>query len=322
MCPILQKYSTVPNNVYCEFCVSTTHTIEQCRALDALADRLDRPSYRVNEAARGRGGGMRGGRTGGRGPVKCYNCDQEGHVARECPLPRRPWCSQCRVNAHATEDCPELIKKWEERARQRATNLIGSEPRGVATPDMQNVAIITRGGKKTGEDVHEKEPVRVVRPASPKKLIRPEVQKKYFQEAVEAFAQLRKEGGLGEPQLPKTGDQNAADAVVADWLRLFLRIVDDAVPRQQLRQVLDGALQGRAEPRNLVDTTPQYVQRVKRNKQRTGKEFRLNTQIAGFQISDTMLDLGSDVNILPRKTWEALGKPRLAYSPIQLRMAN
>jgi hypothetical protein len=35
-----------------------------------------------------------------------------------------------------------------------------------------------------------------------------------------------------------------------------------------------------------------------------------------------MLDLGSDVNILPKKTWEALGKLRLTYSPIQLRMEN
>jgi hypothetical protein len=35
-----------------------------------------------------------------------------------------------------------------------------------------------------------------------------------------------------------------------------------------------------------------------------------------------MLDLGSDVNILPKKTWEALGKPQLVYSPIQLRMEN
>jgi len=35
-----------------------------------------------------------------------------------------------------------------------------------------------------------------------------------------------------------------------------------------------------------------------------------------------MFDLGFDVNILPRKTWEALGRPRLTYSPIQLRMAN
>jgi hypothetical protein len=35
-----------------------------------------------------------------------------------------------------------------------------------------------------------------------------------------------------------------------------------------------------------------------------------------------MLDLGSDVNILPKKTWETLGKPRLTYSPIQLRIAK
>jgi hypothetical protein len=35
-----------------------------------------------------------------------------------------------------------------------------------------------------------------------------------------------------------------------------------------------------------------------------------------------MLDLASDVNILPKKTWEALGKPRLTYSKIQLRMEN
>jgi hypothetical protein len=35
-----------------------------------------------------------------------------------------------------------------------------------------------------------------------------------------------------------------------------------------------------------------------------------------------MLDLGSDFTILPKKTWEALGKPHLTYSPIQLRMAN
>jgi len=29
-----------------------------------------------------------------------------------------------------------------------------------------------------------------------------------------------------------------------------------------------------------------------------------------------------DVNILPKKTWEALGKPQLKYYPIQLRMEN
>ena len=52
------------------------------------------------------------------------------------------------------------------------------------------------------------------------------------------------------------------------------------------------------------------------------KEFRLVSQLDEFEIKDVMLDLGSDVNILPKKTWEALGKPQFTYSPIQLRMAN
>ena len=35
-----------------------------------------------------------------------------------------------------------------------------------------------------------------------------------------------------------------------------------------------------------------------------------------------MLGLGFDVNIFPKKTWEAMGKPKLVYYPIQLRMEN
>jgi len=35
-----------------------------------------------------------------------------------------------------------------------------------------------------------------------------------------------------------------------------------------------------------------------------------------------MLDLGPNVNILPINTWEALGKPKLVFSSIQLQMGN
>lgn len=34
-----------------------------------------------------------------------------------------------------------------------------------------------------------------------------------------------------------------------------------------------------------------------------------------------MLDLGSDVNILPKKPWEMIS-PGLVYSPIQLQLTN
>lgn len=34
------------------------------------------------------------------------------------------------------------------------------------------------------------------------------------------------------------------------------------------------------------------------------------------------MDLGSDANVLPKKTWECMGRPTLQWSPIQLQMVN
>ena len=52
------------------------------------------------------------------------------------------------------------------------------------------------------------------------------------------------------------------------------------------------------------------------------REFILNAHINDYKISDVMLHFGFDVNTLSKKTWEAMGNPKLIYSPIQLSMAN
>lgn len=52
------------------------------------------------------------------------------------------------------------------------------------------------------------------------------------------------------------------------------------------------------------------------------KEFKLDAQIDGYGIKDVMLDIGFEVNILPKKSQESLRNPRLVYSPIKLWMAN
>lgn len=39
-------------------------------------------------------------------------------------------------------------------------------------------------------------------------------------------------------------------------------------------------------------------------------------------MDQVILDLGSDMNILPNQTWERMGRPALQWSPIQVRMAN
>ena len=51
-------------------------------------------------------------------------------------------------------------------------------------------------------------------------------------------------------------------------------------------------------------------------KRRTSREFRLNENIGHFNMGDIILYLGYKVNVMPKKTWEAMGEPRLGYSPI------
>ena len=57
-------------------------------------------------------------------------------------------------------------------------------------------------------------------------------------------------------------------------------------------------------------------------KRRTSREFRLTANIGYFNMGDIILDLGFEVNVLPKKTWEAMGEPQLGYSPIHLKLAN
>jgi hypothetical protein len=62
--------------------------------------------------------------------------------------------------------------------------------------------------------------------------------------------------------------------------------------------------------------------RIQRRKHIFGKEFKLNTHTDDYEIRDVMSDFGFDVNKLSNKTWEAMGKPKIIYSPIQLQIVD
>jgi hypothetical protein len=57
-------------------------------------------------------------------------------------------------------------------------------------------------------------------------------------------------------------------------------------------------------------------------RRRTSREFRLNANIIDFDMGDIILDLGSKVNVLPKKTWKCMGEPTLGYSHVQLKLEN
>ena len=67
---------------------------------------------------------------------------------------------------------------------------------------------------------------------------------------------------------------------------------------------------------------PHVVQKIGKHKTRTGREMRLTTQIGEYEMDQVILDLGVDANVLPKQTWECMGRHMLQWSPIQLRMAN
>ena len=55
---------------------------------------------------------------------------------------------------------------------------------------------------------------------------------------------------------------------------------------------------------------------------RIGREMRLTAQVGEFEMDEVILDLGSEVNVLTKQTWEHMGSPKLARSPFHLRLAN
>jgi hypothetical protein len=54
----------------------------------------------------------------------------------------------------------------------------------------------------------------------------------------------------------------------------------------------------------------------------TRREFKMTTEIRSYEMDSVMLDLGSYVNIFPKKSLELMGKPNLVWSPIQLWLEN
>jgi len=55
-------------------------------------------------------------------------------------------------------------------------------------------------------------------------------------------------------------------------------------------------------------------------KKRTGRELKLSLEMGSYEMKDVMLNLMSDVNILPKKSWDVMGKPKLVWSPLQLHL--
>ena len=78
------------------------------------------------------------------------------------------------------------------------------------------------------------------------------------------------------------------------------------------------AVKGLQEPTNrCIENTPsepRAVWKIGKHKARTGHEMRLTMQVGEYEMDQVILDLGSDANILPKQTWERMGRLTLQSS--------
>ena len=109
------------------------------------------------------------------------------------------------------------------------------------------------------------------------------------------------------------------------FLQSCLQLLKDEKAVLEIQNLVDRYDQSMSivvvKPIDYFSTTNKVVHQIK-NYIQTGREMRLNAQIGDYDMDEVILDLGYGVNVLTKHTWELMGKPKLRYSPIQLRLVN
>jgi len=131
----------------------------------------------------------------------------------------------------------------------------------------------------------------------------PEWGKKMSREAQWSFVEASTLGRMDQtkPRLDPS--------MITTFLETCMKLLRDNKAIQGLQELIT---------RCVRSSEPQVVQKIGRHALHIGREMRLIKQIDEYEMDQVILDLGSNANVLPKQTWEHMGKPALQWSPIQL----
>jgi hypothetical protein len=105
-------------------------------------------------------------------------------------------------------------------------------------------------------------------------------------------------------------------STIKGFLQSCVKVLNDPSSVKILKNILGICsieMEGKLEPKTINHL---------HTRRRTSREFRLNANIGDFNMGDIILDLGSEVNVLPKNTLQCMGEPTLGYSSVQLKLAN
>jgi hypothetical protein len=118
---------------------------------------------------------------------------------------------------------------------------------------------------------------------------------------------------LDQSSFPQEGKEVSK---LMEFLCTCVKLIRDKYVVQELQNLIRQYELKKIDP--LLNRAVQQIGK----RRRTNKELHLNGQIGEYDIDYVVLDLGSEVNVMMKQTWALMGKPKLIYSPIRIRMAN
>jgi hypothetical protein len=216
-----------------------------------------------------------------------------------------------RASDHETEECLTILVNIQEKRNQNNQNVqwISVEAR----EDGRNINIVTRGGTKTENDTVRQEPAQnqwVKKNTEPRKQFDTPKEKETFKEARQEFqkrdmaststTQLAHEALEYEmsPSLDHTNEMPPKGQVstIKYFLQSCIKMLSDPSSVKILQNILEKCSNETEQKLELKIVNHLHTRR------RTSREFRLNANIEDFNMGDIILDLGSEVNVLHKKT--------------------
>jgi hypothetical protein len=119
--------------------------------------------------------------------------------------------------------------------------------------------------------------------------------------------------GFDQSASPKEGKEVSK---LIEFLYTCLKLIHNENVVQELHNLIRQYELGKVDP--LLNRAVHHIGK----KRRKNKELHLNAQIGEYDIDYVVLDLGSEVNVMTKKNWALMGKTKLIYSPIKIRMSN
>lgn len=165
-----------------------------------------------------------------------------------------------------------------------------------------SVNVVTRSSVATNEDKGENLNAAIwIRKAPEKKY------GFYLQCAKDTFVEAWK--GFAEGSALTSG-RPMKEAGVDDEIKSFWQACIKLLRNKKVVENLQAMIDNYTEKEQpLIEQ--RVVNKIYKNKKRMGREMHMTTQIDAYEMYHVILDPGSDANLLPNKTWQRMGEPKL-----------